>query len=152
MSVGNETRAGVLAKAFGAAALLGVSSLIRGRGRRVKNGGQSPVAQGRSSNDDAHSKRADLTTYVLGYFLALVLTGLAFALVHWRWTTAKTTFGIVLGLALVQALVHFRCFLHIDLTRSSRDDRQLILFSTLIILLMVGGTLVVLFNLRMRMM
>ena len=34
----------------------------------------------------------------------------------------------------------------------ARDDLQLIIFSTLIVLLMVGGTLVVLFNLRMRMM
>ncbi|MCJ2065397.1 cytochrome C oxidase subunit IV family protein [Methylobacterium sp. J-088] len=142
----------MLAKALGAAALLGASNLIRGRGRRAKNDGQSPIAQGHSSDDDTHSKRADLTTYALGYILAFVLTCIAFALVHWRWATAQTTFEIVLGLALVQALVHFRCFLHIDLTRSSRDDRQLILFSTLIILLMVGGTLVVLFNLRNRMM
>ena len=35
---------------------------------------------------------------------------------------------------------------------SARDDLQLILFSTLIMLLMVGGTLVVLFNLQLRMM
>ncbi len=59
---------------------------------------------------------------------------------------------LVFGLALVQAVVHFRCFLHIDLSARPRDDLQLILFSTLIIALMVGGTLVVLFNLRMRMM
>ncbi|RYY09384.1 MAG: cytochrome-c oxidase, partial [Alphaproteobacteria bacterium] len=48
--------------------------------------------------------------------------------------------------------VQFRCFLHINLKRSSRHDLQLILFSTLIIALMVSGTLVILFNLRGRMM
>ena len=39
-----------------------------------------------------------------------------------------------------------------SLARSSRDDLQLILFSTLIVALMVGGTLVILFNLHGRMM
>ncbi len=61
-------------------------------------------------------------------------------------------FYAVLGLGLVQMLVHFRCFLHIDLRRSARPDLQLLLFSALIIALMVGGTLVVLFNLHGRMM
>jgi cytochrome o ubiquinol oxidase operon protein cyoD len=58
----------------------------------------------------------------------------------------------VLALGLVQMAVQFRCFLHISLKRSSRHDLQLILFSTLIIALMVSGTLVILFNLRGRMM
>ena len=57
-------------------------------------------------------------------------------------------FYTVLGLGLVQ----LRFFLHIDLRRSARADLQLILFSTLIISLMVGGMLVVLFNLHGRMM
>jgi cytochrome o ubiquinol oxidase operon protein cyoD len=48
--------------------------------------------------------------------------------------------------------VHFRFFLHIDLRRSARDDLQLILFATLLTALMVSGTLVILFNLRLRMM
>ena len=58
----------------------------------------------------------------------------------------------MLALALVQMVVHFRFFLHISLAKSARDDLQLILFSTLIMVLMVSGTLVVLFNLRHRMM
>ena len=42
--------------------------------------------------------------------------------------------------------------LHIRLRKSARDDLQLILFSALIMILMVSGTLVILFNLRARMM
>ena len=52
----------------------------------------------------------------------------------------------------MQLAVHLRFFLHIDLKRSARADLQLILFSSLIVALMVGGTLVVLFNLHGRMM
>jgi cytochrome o ubiquinol oxidase subunit IV len=98
------------------------------------------------------TKRSDIRSYAIGYGLALALTCLAFAAVRWPSFASTTTFAIVLGLALVQMVVHFRFFLHISLRKSARDDLQLILFSTLIVILMVSGTLVILFNLRARMM
>ena len=98
------------------------------------------------------SRREEIRSHVTGYALALALTGAAFASVYWRGFIPATTLRIVLGLALVQMVVHFRYFLHISLRRSARDDLLLILFSTLIVILMVSGTLVVLFNLRERMM
>ena len=61
------------------------------------------------------SKRDELRSYATGYGLALVLTAAAFAAVHWQGFTAATTLGIVLGLGLVQMVVHFRFFLHISL-------------------------------------
>ena len=146
------SRANLILRSAGAAALIGASRLLLG-------GSQAPdqrsPREGASPDDaatDARSRRADLITYGVGYVLALALTCAAFALVHWRWASGTTALGIVLALALVQAVVHFRCFLHVDLKRSARDDLQLILFSTLIVALMVGGTLVVLLNLRTRMM
>jgi cytochrome o ubiquinol oxidase operon protein cyoD len=99
------------------------------------------------------SERAKETrAYVIGYVLALALTAAAFAVVHWPSLTPAATFGVILALALVQMVVHFRFFLNISLKSSARDDLQLILFSVLIISLMVSGTLVILFNLRARMM
>lgn len=91
-------------------------------------------------------------TYIVGYGMALLLTFAAFLLVRLRWLGGGPASYTVLGLGLVQMLVHFRCFLHIDLKRSARADLQLILFSSLIVALMVGGTLVILLNLRTRMM
>jgi cytochrome o ubiquinol oxidase operon protein cyoD len=99
------------------------------------------------------SERAKETrSYVIGYGLALALTVAAFAVVHWPTLPSAATFGVILALALAQMIVHFRFFLHISLKSSARDDLQLILFSVLIISLMVSGTLVILFNLRARMM
>ncbi len=89
---------------------------------------------------------------MIGYALALALTGVAFAAVRWPSFAATTTLAIVFGLALVQIVVHFRFFLHISLVKTSRDDLQLVLFSTLIVALMVSGTLVILMNLHQRMM
>jgi cytochrome o ubiquinol oxidase operon protein cyoD len=54
-------------------------------------------------------------------------------------------------LALVQIVVHFRFFMHIDLRKSHRDDLQLILFTALIIGLMVGGTIWILASQHARM-
>ncbi len=93
-----------------------------------------------------------LRGYAIGYAAAIALTLAAFASVVWPWGPPHLLFGAVLLLALVQMVVHFRFFLHIRLTRSSRHDLQLILFSTLIIALMAAGTLVILANLHHRMM
>ena len=98
------------------------------------------------------SNRDEIRSYAIGYCVALALTGAAFAAVHWPSFASTTTLAIVLGLALVQTVVHFRFFLHISLRKSARDDLQLILFSMLIVILMVSGTLVILSNLRARMM
>ena len=98
------------------------------------------------------SRSDEIRSYAVGHVLALALTGAAFATVHWPSFASTTTLAIVLVLALVQMVVHFRFFLHISLRKSARDDLQLILFSTLIVILMVAGTLIILFNLRARMM
>jgi cytochrome o ubiquinol oxidase operon protein cyoD len=98
------------------------------------------------------SLRRDFMTYGIGYLLAVLMTAIAFACVFYRILSPPVTFGVVLSLALIQIIVHMRCFLHISLKRSARADLQLILFSAIIILLMVGGTLVFLGNLKTRMM
>ena len=97
-------------------------------------------------------EQRETMTYVAGYGLALLLTFAAFGLVYFRLLDGYQALYTVFGLGLLQMVVHFRCFLHIDLTRSARADLQLVLFSVLIIALMVVGTLVVLFNLQSRMM
>ncbi len=96
--------------------------------------------------------RGDFLTYATGYGLAMLLTGAAFALVYYHLAAPETAFAAILILGLVQIVVHMRCFLHMSLQRSARADLMLVLFSTLIIAFMVGGTLVIMINLRQRMM
>lgn len=98
------------------------------------------------------SRRDEIRGYAIGYGLALALTAAAFGAVIWPGLTSGAALAVVFALGLAQMAVHFRFFLHISLRQSARDDLQLILFSTLIIILMVSGTLVILANLRARMM
>jgi cytochrome o ubiquinol oxidase operon protein cyoD len=97
-------------------------------------------------------ERRELRSYVIGYGLALAATAAAFAAVRWRTLLAGDTLAAVLGLGLAQMIVHFRFFLHVGLGRSSRDKLWLVAFAAVVIALMVSGTLVVIFNLRQRMM
>lgn len=95
--------------------------------------------------------KRDLHTYIVGYGLALVLTLVPFALVYW---SAMATMGLYLAIgtfAIVQAIVHFRCFLHINPPKQNVDDLHLILFSGLLLFFMIGGTVWVLANLATRM-
>lgn len=97
-------------------------------------------------------RQREARTYLVGYGASLALTLAAFATVVWPIASFGGTVAIVLGLALIQLIVQFRCFLHISLARSARADLLLVLFAALIVTLMVSGTLVILFNLRERMM
>lgn len=96
-------------------------------------------------------RRPELKSYFIGGGASLALTLIAFGLVEFSLVTGLTSL-IVLGiLAVVQIVVQFRYFLHIDLKKSHRDDLQLILFTALIISIMIGGTIWILFNQHMRM-
>ncbi|MBO9642237.1 MAG: cytochrome o ubiquinol oxidase subunit IV [Pseudacidovorax sp.] len=103
-------------------------------------------------DDVRQEKRRELRAYLIGFALSVLLTALPFALVAGGWATGLSAYAVIGAAALVQVAVHFRFFLHIGLGRSTRDDLQLILFTALIIVLMVGGTLWILGNLHARMM
>ena len=96
-------------------------------------------------------ERREFRSYVWGIGLALLLTVVPFALVQWMPSIPRFSLLIVIGaFALVQMLVHFRFFLHIGL-HQKREDLQLILFSTLLLTIMVAGTIWIMASLGARM-
>lgn len=97
-------------------------------------------------------KAHELRSYLVGFGAAVVLTAIPFTLVALKVASFGTLAWVIAACALVQVVVHFRFFLHIGWQRSTRDDLQLILFTTLIIALMAGGTIWILGNLHARMM
>ena len=96
--------------------------------------------------------RRELRSYIAGFAVAATLTVIAFASIAWSGLSRPAILWIVGVSAIVQIVVHFRFFLHIDLSKSKRDDLELILFSALIVILMAGGTLWILGNQQIRMM
>ena len=96
-------------------------------------------------------ERRDFRSYVWGISLGLLLTLVPFALVYWAGIPRFPLFIIIGAFALVQMIVHFRFFLHLSF-RGKREDLYLILFSTLLLTIMLGGTIWIMSSLAMRMM
>ena len=96
--------------------------------------------------------RNEQRNYCIGLCLALVLTVIAFGLVWLKMVSGTQALAVLGVLALVQVVVHLRFFLHIDLGKSHRDDLMLILFTSLILLLIVAGTIWILWDQHARMM
>jgi cytochrome o ubiquinol oxidase subunit IV len=103
------------------------------------------------SNADAD--KGHLGSNAAGFAFSVVLTAVAFALVLRGGALSRRTvlFGI-LAAAVAQILVHLRCFLHLGTGPSARWNVLTLVFTLLIMLLFVGGTLWIMSNLNARMM
>lgn len=95
---------------------------------------------------------SEMRSYIIGLVLAVGLSALGFVCVGWHLLPRLTLLWIIGIAAVLQIVAHFRFFLHIDLFKSKRDDLQLILFSTMIVILMVSGSIWIILNEYHRMM
>jgi cytochrome o ubiquinol oxidase subunit IV len=107
-----------------------------------------PHLRGDSSKENYQD---DLHTYLWGLALAVILTVLPFALVYWHVMAAFSLWMVIAIFALVQAIVHFRCFLHVRPALEYFDLALLLVFTVLILIMMAGGTVWILGNLHSRM-
>lgn len=96
-------------------------------------------------------RSVELRHYIIGGILALILTLAAFGTILLDGLSALHKSIAIFILAILQIVVHFHFFLHIDLKKSHRDDLLLTLFTSLIVFLMVGGTIWILYDLHTRM-
>ncbi|MEO6968922.1 MAG: cytochrome C oxidase subunit IV family protein [Rhodanobacteraceae bacterium] len=95
-------------------------------------------------------ERREFRSYLWGVGLALLLTLVPFALVYWGVMTRAALLIAIGAFALIQMIVHFRFFLHIGF-KQKREDLQLILFSALLLIIMVAGTIWIMTSLAVRM-
>jgi cytochrome o ubiquinol oxidase operon protein cyoD len=106
---------------------------------------------GAAPMDQKQDERRDFLSYAWGIGAALSLTLVPFGLVYWAGLPRSKLYIVIGALALLQMIVHFRFFLHFGFKRK-REDLQLILFSTLLLVIMVAGTLWIMSSLAVRMM
>ncbi len=108
------------------------------------------VHEGADQEVRKQEEKREFQSYLWGASLALLLTLVPFALVHWAGMPRFPLLIVIGAFALVQMLVHFRFFLHIGFGHK-REDLQLILFSTLLLTIMIGGTIWIMYSLAARM-
>lgn len=93
-----------------------------------------------------------LRSYLTGFALALLLTAIPFALVAIGTASPAVMIPSIYAAAIIQILVHLHFFLHLDLSPRNQWYLVAILFTLLIIVIMVGGTLWILYDLSNHMM
>ena len=102
--------------------------------------------------DSSGASRGSLTTYLTGLGLALILTFIPFALVLARAWSTPITLAVVIGAGVIQILVHLHYFLHLDTSSAARWNVLALIFTLMIMVLFVGGSLWIMHSLNYRMM
>ncbi|USG61941.1 cytochrome o ubiquinol oxidase subunit IV [Sneathiella marina] len=93
-----------------------------------------------------------LKSYLVGFGLAVVLTVIPFGLVWTGSLPHMTTLVIIIVAALVQVLVHLYFFLHMNFRSTPGENLLALAFATILIMIMVGGSIWIMFDLHHRMM
>ena len=102
--------------------------------------------------DSTGASRGSLKSYLTGFVLSLILTVIPFALVmSGTWSPSAILAGIF-SAGIVQILVHLHYFLHLDTSSAARWNVLAMIFTALIMVLFVGGTLWIMSSLNYRMM
>ncbi len=99
-----------------------------------------------------HGGEVTIRPYLVGAVLALVLTAIPFGLVAARPLRPIQIFIVIGATAIIQVVVHLRYFLHLDLKPSSQNKLIALCFGAVVLLILVGGTLWIMFNLNYRLM
>lgn len=95
-------------------------------------------------------KKTEVRSYFIGALLSALLTILAFSMIYMN-VAHDVAITVIVISALAQLVVQGIYFLHLNYKKQSREDLQLVLFSTMLLLIMVFGTIWVLGDLMNRM-
>ena len=97
--------------------------------------------------DDARFKH-----YVIGFIGSLVLTLCAYLLTYYHVAGRNLLFFLLAGLALTQFTVQLFFFLHVGKEFSPKYKLMMTGFMLLVVIILVGGSLWMMFNLNSRVM
>ena len=100
---------------------------------------------------DIKRHRAERSSYLTGYLLALVLTAIPFSLVLFGGLSRPWTDALIAFFAVAQIVVHLRYFLHIDLTHTPRENLLALALTALIAGIMAGGSVWIMASLSRQM-
>ena len=98
-----------------------------------------------------NDSRRDFTRYLVGLAGAVVLTAIPFWMVLGDVADHAVKMAVIAICAVAQVIVQLYCFLHVDFSRRRREDLLLVLFTALILILLIGGTIWIMTSLSYRM-
>ncbi|MBT0571412.1 cytochrome o ubiquinol oxidase subunit IV [Curvibacter sp. CHRR-16] len=116
-----------------------------------------------SSHDNHHGHDHDhghdagphisLRGYVIGFVLSVILTAIPFWLVMGKvFSSSVVTSVVLLAFAVVQIVVHMVYFLHMDSKSESGWNMLALMFTALLVIIVLSGSLWVMYHLNTNMM
>ena len=102
--------------------------------------------------DSTGASRGSLKSYLTGFVLSLILTAIPFALVMSGALSSTAILAGIFSAGIVQILVHLHYFLHLDTSSAARWNMLAMIFTLLIMILFVGGSIWIMYDLNYRMM
>ncbi len=112
-----------------------------------------------SANHIDHDQAGDhggahgsLRDYVIGFALSVVLTAVPFWLVMARPLADGATAAVILAFAAVQMVVHMIYFLHMNGKAEGGWSMTALIFTVIIVVIMLSGSLWVMYHLNHNMM
>ncbi len=102
--------------------------------------------------DSTGASRGSLKSYLTGFVLSLILTAIPFALVMSGTLSSSAILAGIFSASIVQILVHLHYFLHLDTSSAAGWNMLAMIFTLLIMVLFVGGSIWIMNDLNYRMM
>lgn len=91
------------------------------------------------------------SSYLFGFFSSILLTIIAFYLVSTAALPPKALYCVIGGLAFAQLFAQLVCFLHLNTHSKTSWNLLSFVFTAIIVLVLVGGTLWIMYNLYVNM-
>ena len=102
-------------------------------------------------SDHAGASHGSYRSYLIGFVLSLILTLISFGMVMNGTLPKALLLLCICAAALVQIAVQLSFFLHLDASSEQRWNLLALVLTVLITLLLVGGSLWIMYNLESRM-
>ncbi|MEW5423815.1 cytochrome o ubiquinol oxidase subunit IV [Amorphus sp. 3PC139-8] len=111
------------------------------------------AGEGHDHGRDASPSHATLRGYMTGFVLSVVLTAIPFWLVMTDALGDNTlTAMIIMGMAMVQIVVHMIYFLHMDAKSEGGWTMMALVFTLILVVIALTGSLWVMYHLNTNMM
>ncbi|MXP51372.1 cytochrome o ubiquinol oxidase subunit IV [Pantoea sp. SoEX] len=104
-----------------------------------------------NENED-YTLPGSVKSYVIGFILSIILTSIPFWIVIFQSTSRCMMLSVIVSCAIIQVLVHLFCFLHLDSKSEDGWNMISLIFSAIIILIIVAGSIWIMSNLNHNMM
>ena len=104
-------------------------------------------------DDDEGHDHGSLRSYMTGFVLAVILTVIPFWLVMGKvFSSSSTTALVILAFAVVQIVVHMVYFLHMNARSEGGWTMLALIFTVVLVVITLAGSLWVMFHLNHNMM